>query len=175
MKSTLKYFLKNRLVILGIIDIAIIFWIGWFEGRIQYEPLLDDATLEERKLPLEERVYDIMILGIIVNTIILLSESRHIRKRVFVKYDLPIAFAYFGLITFCLLLGYLHIMEKSHCLVIREENTMFLIPIRIVGEERFTSVITVKNLYLSLCVIHICTCLLYMYLCLCKWKKRIMY
>ena len=41
MKSILKYLLKNRILILSVIDIALIIWIIWYESRIQYEALPD--------------------------------------------------------------------------------------------------------------------------------------
>ena len=41
MKSTLKYLISNRIALLSVFDVAIIIWIAWYEGRIEYEPLLE--------------------------------------------------------------------------------------------------------------------------------------
>ena len=41
MKSILNSLINNRIVILCVFDIAIVFWILWYESGIQYEPLLE--------------------------------------------------------------------------------------------------------------------------------------
>ncbi len=171
MKSILKYLLKNRVVILSVIDIAIIFWIIWFEGRLQYEPPLD-YNMERTILPLDSEPYDMMIIAIVINSIVLVLESRKIRKKKYIKYDLIIAFSYFFFITLCMLWGYFYISTRTHDGVIDEYNTLFRFPIWIFGKESFSRIITVTNLYLSLCVLHICICLFYMYLCVDEYKIR---
>ena len=37
MKSILKHLVNHMILILCVFDIAIVFWILWYEGRIQYE------------------------------------------------------------------------------------------------------------------------------------------
>ncbi len=170
MKSILKYLLKNRVVILSVIDIAIIFWIIWFEGRLQYEPPLD-YNMERTILPLDSEPYDMMIIAIVINSIVLVLESRKILRRKFIKYDLIIAISYFFFITLCTLWGYFYISNRTHDGIIDESNTLFRFPIWIFGKESVARIITVTNLYLSLCALHICICLFYMYLCVDEYKR----
>lgn len=172
MKSILKYMLKNGVVILSIIDIAIILWIIWFEEHLQYEPLLDySSNIEDRKQPLVSQVYNTIIMAIVANIIVLVSEFSKIRNCGFIKCGLIIGFIYYILIIFCMLLGYYHISIKSHNLVIYEGNILFRFPIWIFGKELFISIVTVTNLYVSLCVIHVCICSLYIYLYFKEYKK----
>ena len=81
MKSILEYMLKNRIVTLIVINIAIIIWIVWYQGQIQYEPLLDYTNPRERILPLHSEVYNTMIVIIILNIIAIFRESRRISKK----------------------------------------------------------------------------------------------
>lgn len=172
MKSILKYLLKNRIVILCVIDIAIIFWIIWFERQIQYEALPDyNYNMGRKILPLHSQTYDIMIIAIVFNSIVLLLESRKIRKRKYMKYDLIIAFSYFFFIMLCMSWGYYYISNRTHNGVINEYNTLFRFPIWIFGKEPVSRIITVTNIYLSLCVIHICICLIYLMYILLKFRK----
>ena len=165
MKSILKYLLKNRILILSVIDIALIFWIIWYESRIQYEALPDcNYNMGKKILPLHSQTYDAMIIAIIFNSIVLFLESRKIRKRKYMKYDLIIAFSYFFIITLCMLWGYFYISNRTHNGVINEYNQLFRFPIWLFGKESVSRIITVTNLYLSLCVIHICICLIYLYM-----------
>lgn len=168
MKSILKYVLKNRIVILSVIDIAIIFWIIWFESRIQYEAPFDFNNLEP--LPLHSEPYDMMLIAIVINSIVLVLESRKIRDNKFMKCDLIIAFSYFFFIVFCLSWGYFFISNRTHNGVISKSNTLFRFPIWIFGKEPVTRIITVTNLYLSLCVIHICISLRYLISILLKFR-----
>lgn len=162
MKSILKYLLKNRIVILSVIDIAIIFWIIWFESQIQYEALHDNNFNMGRKiLPLHSQTYDIMIIAIVFNSIVLLLESRKIRRRKYMKYDLIIVFSYFFFIMLCMSWGYFYISNRTYNGVINEYNTLFRFPIWMFGKDSVSRIITVTNLYLSLCVIHICICIIY--------------
>lgn len=170
MKSILKYLLKNRVVILSVIDIAIIFWIIWFERRIQYEPPLY-YNMGRTILPLDSVPYDMMILAIVINSIMLVLESRKIRRRKYNKYDLIIAISYFLFITLCMSWGYFYISNRTHDGIIDESNTLFRFPIWIFGKESASRIITVTNLYLSICALHICICLFYMYLCVDEYKR----
>lgn len=81
MKSILKYMLKNRIVTLIVINIAIIIWIVWYQGQIQYEPLIDFSNPKERILPLHPEVYNTIIVIIVLNIIAIIHETRRIRKR----------------------------------------------------------------------------------------------
>ena len=172
MKSILKYLLKNSVVILSVIDIALIIWIIWFESRIQYEALLD-YNKGRKILPLHSETYDMMIIAIVINSIVLVLESRKIRKKKYIKYDLIITFSYFFFITLCMLWGYFYISNRTHNGVIDEYNTLFRIPIWIFGKESVTRIITVTNLYLSLCALHIFICLFHIYLCVDEFKRII--
>lgn len=173
MKSIINYILKNRVVVLSVIDIAIIFWIIWFEGHLQYEPLLNyNSNIEDKKFPLVAQVYNTIIVAIVINIIVLVCEFRKIRNR-YVKCNLIISIMYFILIIFCMLLGYYYISIKSHHLVIYEGNVLFRFPIWIFGKDLFTSVVTVTNLYVSFCIIHLCMCLFYIYLCVKKYVQMI--
>ena len=161
MKSILKNLLKNRTTILIIINLAVIFWITWFERNLQYEPLLDfNSNMEDRRLPLVPQVYDVIIIAIIVNIMILFYELIKIRNCKFIKCNLISSIIYFIFIIFCVALGYYHIHIKSHNLVIYEGNTLFRFPIWLFGKKQFTSIVTVTNLYVSLSVILICVCII---------------
>jgi hypothetical protein len=67
MKSILKIMLKNRIITLIVINIAIIIWIVWYQGQIQYEPLLDFSNPKERIFPLHPEVYNPFIVIIVLN------------------------------------------------------------------------------------------------------------
>ena len=57
--------------------------------------------------------------------------------------------------------GYFYISNRTHNGVINEYNTLFRFPIWMFGKDSVSRIITVTNLYLSLCVIHICICIIY--------------
>ena len=171
MKSILNSLINNRIVILSVFDIAIVFWILWYEGRIQYEPLLEVEynILSEMGLPtipLSEAVYNTIIVAIVVNMIVLVIESRKRYNRKCRKNDLIIAFMYFSLIMSFMLLGSFYISSRIHSGIINEYNLLFRFPIWIIGRDLFISVVTVTRLYLSLCIIHLCVCSFYIYLCI---------
>ena len=113
MKLILKHFFKNKLFIISLFDIFIIFWIVWFEKQIQYEPLLNgNFNIEERLIPLHKEIYNTIIITILVNIFILVFELKRICNRKIIKYDLKIAFIYLFFVTFCMLLGYIYISTK---------------------------------------------------------------
>ena len=63
MKSILKHLVNHMILILCVFDIAIVFWILWYEGRIQYEPLLEEeynilSRMGLPTIPLSETVYN---------------------------------------------------------------------------------------------------------------------
>ena len=170
MRSILKHLLKNRIVILSVFDIAIIFWIAWYESRIEYERLLENEynILSEMGLPtipLCEVIYNTIIVAIVVNMIVSVLELRRIRKKKLVKHDLMIAFTYFSLIVFCMLWGSFYLSSRICSGIINESNTLFRLPIWLFGEESFTNVVTVQKLYMLLCIIHLSICFYYMFLC----------
>ena len=170
MKLILNYLL-NKIAVLCVFDIAIVFWIIWYEGRIQYEPLLEQeySVLSEMGLPtipLSEVIYNTIITAIVINMIVIVFESRKLRHKKFQKYDLAIAFAYFSLIMFCMLCGCFYISSRTHGDIINEFNPLFRFPIWVIGKEVFTGAVTVPKLYLSLCVIHWFICSFYAYMCI---------
>jgi len=68
-----------------------------------------------------------------------------------------------------------YIMPRSHFPVLYEDNIMnilFAFPIWLFGKEAFARVVTVTNLYISLCVIHTCMVLFYIYLCVCGCSRN---
>ena len=171
MKSILNSLINNRIVILSVFDIAIVFWILWYEGCIQYEPLLEVEynILSEMGLPtipLSEAVYNTIIVAIVVNIIVLVIESRKRYTGKCRKDDLIVAFLYFLLIMSFMLLGSFYISSRIHSGIINEYNLLFRFPIWIIGRDLFISVVTVTRLYLSLCIIHLCVCSFYIYLCI---------
>ena len=122
MKLILNYLL-NKIAVLCVFDIAIVFWIIWYEGRIQYEPLLEQeySLLSEMGLPtipLSEVIYNTIITAIVINMIVIVFESRKLRHKKFQKYDLAIAFAYFSLIMFCMLCGCFYISSRTHAILL---------------------------------------------------------
>lgn len=172
MKSTLRYLQENRIALLCILDIAIILWIIWFERRIQYEPLLDyEIKMGVPKLPLHPSIYNTIIVSIIINTIVVIFESRKIGKHVWYKYNLTSTYIYICIMMFCLLWGGGYLASRDHFGVISQNNTLFQFPIWIFGEQRFTSLITVTSLYISVCFIHLGICLCYLKICI--YKKKI--
>jgi hypothetical protein len=169
MKSIQNLLINNRIVILCVFDIAIALWIVWYEGRIQYEPLLEteyNILLEMGlpTIPLSEAVYNTIIVAIVINMIVLIIESRKRYNRKCGKNGLIIAFAYFLLIMSFMLLGSFYISSRIHGGIINEYNSLFRFPIWIIGKDLFISVVTITRLYLSLCIIHLCICLFYLYL-----------
>jgi len=103
MKSIQNLLINNRIVILCVFDIAIALWIVWYEGRIQYEPLLEteyNILLEMGlpTIPLSEAVYNTIIVAIVINMIVLIIESRKRYNRKCGKNGLIIALHIFSLL-----------------------------------------------------------------------------
>ena len=177
MKSILKYMLKNKLVVLSAFDVAIVFWIVWYEKGIEYEQLLDIQydVLSEMGLPLIplcDAIYNTIIVAIVFNMIVLLLEIRRGYKGKYVEHEPITTFIYTSLIMFCMLWGSFYISTRIYGHVISESNTLFQLPIWLFGEELFTSIITVPSLYFSVCVIHLCICLLNLYFCIIHKQDR---
>ena len=169
MKSILRFLIKNRIVILGIIDIAIVFWIVWFERQIQYEPILNDGSnLSVMKLPLHPEVYNTIIVTIIFNIMALIYELRINHARVYVRSQGVILSVYLLVVLFCVILGYNYISTRLSNGVIDEYNTLFRLPIWLFGKELFSNFIGVTSRYLLLGTIHICLCVFNLYLCIKK-------
>ena len=165
MRSILRYIIKNRIAILGIIDIAIVFWIVWFERQIQYEPLLDySSNLSVMKLPLHPEVYNTMIVTIILNIVAMIYELRINCISELKRSHLLILSGYYFIVLLCIIIGYSYISTRASDGVINEYNTLFRFPIWLFGKELFSTFITITSLYFSLCAIHICLCVLNLYL-----------
>jgi hypothetical protein len=172
MKSILRCMVKNRIAILGIIDIAIVFWIVWYERQIQYEPLLDyTSNLSVMKLPLHPEVYNTVIVTIIFNIVAMIYELRINRISELKGSYWLILSGYFFIVLFCMAIGYYHISTRASDGVIDEYNTLFRFPIWLFGKELFSTFITITSLYYSLCAIHICLCVLNLYLFIKKMKE----
>ena len=169
MKSTLKYLISNRIALLSVFDVAIIIWIAWYEGRIEYEPLLEKqyevlSAMGLPLIPLCDAIYNTIIITIIVNIIVVLYEILSSYKRKYAEHEIVFAFIYFSQIMFCMLLGSFYISTKIYGYVISESNTFFRLPIWLFGKDLFTNIITVPSLYLSVCILHLCICLFYLYM-----------
>ena len=172
MKLILRCMIKNRIAILGIFDIIIVFWIVWFERQIQYEPLLDySSNLSAMKLPLHPEVYNTIIITIILNIVALIYELRIDSISEFKRSHWLILSGYFIIVLFCMITGYRYISTRASDGVIDEYNTLFRFPIWLFGKELFSSFITITSLYYSLCALHICLCMLNLYLCVKKMKE----
>lgn len=168
MKSTLKYLISNRIALLSVFDVAIIIWIAWYEGRIEYEPLLEKqyevlSAMGLPLIPLCDAIYNTIIITIIVNIIVVLYEILSSYKRKYAEHEIVFAFIYFSQIMFCMLWGSFYISTKIYGYVISESNTFFRLPIWLFGKDLFTNIITVPSLYLSACILHLCICLFYLY------------
>lgn len=160
-----------RLLILCIVDIIVIFGIIWNEGRIQYEPLPDyNLTKDAKTLPLISETYNAIVLTIITNIIVMIIETKKKYTQIRDKYDLSIWALYVIIVVGCLSYGYIHISSRMEGGVINEYNYLFRFPIMLFGKDAFTSLVTVINLYVSLCVIHICTCIIYVIKCMSTTK-----
>ena len=77
MKSILKYLINNRIALLIEFNVAIIIWITWYEGGMEYEPLLEEQyeVLSDMGLPLIplcDAIDNTIIIAIIVNIIVVL-------------------------------------------------------------------------------------------------------
>ena len=172
MKSILRYMIKNRIAILGIIDIAIVFWIVWFERQIQYEPLLDySSNLSEMKLPLHPEVYNTIIVTIILNIVTMIYELRINRISELKRSNWLILSGYYFIVLSCMIIGFYYLSTRTSDGVIDEYNTLFRFPIWLFGKELFSTFITITSLYYSLCAIHICLCVLNLYLFIKKMKE----
>ena len=147
MKSILKYLINNRIALLSVFNVAIIFWIAWYEGEIKYEPLLKEQyeVLSEMGLPLIPlcaAIYNTIIIAIIVNIIVVLYEILSSYKRKYVEHELVIAFIYFSLTMFCMLWGSLYISTRIYSYVVSESNTLFRLLIWLFGKDLVTNIIT---------------------------------
>lgn len=158
MKSPLKNILNNRIALLGILDVLVIFWIIWNEGQIQYEPPID---YREIIYPLEPNTYNTIIVTIIVNIMVMINEIKRLSDKTLEKANLKVAVIYIIFIICSLACGYFHITSRAGNGVISECNVLFAFPLMLFGKKDFVSVITVTNLYLSLCIIHISSCIVY--------------
>lgn len=58
--------------------------------------------------------------------------------------------------------GYLYITSRAGSGIIDGGNILFCLPIMLRGEETITSVINVDNFYISLCVILVSSCIVYL-------------
>lgn len=178
MKSILKYLINNRIALLSVFNVAIIFWIAWYEGEIKYEPLLKEQyeVLSEMGLPLIPlcaAIYNTIIIAIIVNIIIVLYEILSSYKRKYVEHELVIAFIYFSQTMFCMLWGSLYISTRIYSYVVSESNTLFRLLIWLFGKDLVTNIITVPSLYLSVCMVHLCICSFYLHRCIEKKQSVI--
>ena len=177
MKSILKYLINNRIALLSVFNVAIIFWIAWYEGEIKYEPLLKEQyeVLSEMGLPLIPlcaAIYNTIIIAIIVNIIVVLYEILSSYKRKYVEHELVIAFIYFSLTMFCMLWGSLYISTRIYSYVVSESNTLFRLLIWLFGKDLVTNIITVPSLYLSVCMVHLCIISLYLHRCIEKKQSQ---
>lgn len=154
--------LSNRLLILCVADIIVVLWIMWNEGRIQYEPLLDyNLAADTKTLPLDSGTYNTTVLTIVSNIIVLIIEIKKKYTKIRDKYYLPILVLYVFVVIGCLSSGYIHISSRMEEGVINEYNSLFRLPIMLFGKNAFTNIVTVMNLYVALCFIQICTCIIY--------------
>lgn len=135
MKSTFNNILRDRILLLCILDILVIFWIIWYESGIQYEPLLDNSDII---LPLIPETYNAIIATIIVNIIVLIVETTRLCRQRTEKGNLKSIVAYFVFSICCMAWGYFHISSRGGIGVVNH-----------------------TNLYISLCVIHIIGCIVY--------------
>lgn len=168
MRLILKHILVNRLFLLSLFDIAIISWISWYENDIEYEPLLDyeHKILTEMGLPtipLNETIYNTMIVSVLINTVVVLFDLVRMRKQKLFKYDLIIAFVYFTCALSCMLFGGYYFSTRICMGVINEYNALLQIPIFVFGKALITNYVSVIGLYIILCIVHLNICMFYLY------------
>ena len=169
MRLILKYILVNRLFLLSLFDIAIISWIPWYESGIEYEPLLDfeHKVLTEMGLPtipLDETIYNTMIVSVFINTVVVLFDLVKMRKQKLFKYDLIIAFVYLSCALSCMLFGGYYLSTRICTGIINEYNALFQIPIFVFGKALITNYVSVIGLYIILCIVHLNICMFYLYM-----------
>ena len=171
MKSILKCLLMSRLIILSICDLIVVLWISWYDSGIEYEALLDveyDILLKMGlpTIPLSETIFNVVIVTIAVNMIVLTIDLIRLCKRRFLKHDLTMALVYVFFLICCMLLGNLYLSTRIHAGIINEYNLLFKLPIMLFGKDSFMSIVDVNRLYFSLCAIHLCMCMFYLYTCI---------
>ena len=160
MKSILKNILKDRILHLIIFDIGVVIWCIWYESGIQYEPPLwgyEDTYI----YPIIREIYNAMIYAVVINIIVLISNIKKLNRKTLENYNLAIFIIYFIFVLCSLSWGYSYIASRSGCGIIDNGNILFCLPIMLFGEETITSVINVENFYISLCVILISSCIVY--------------
>lgn len=160
MKSTLKNILGDRILHLMIFDIGVVIWSIWYESGILYEPPLwgyEDSYL----LPIEEQIYNAMIFTILINIIVVIGNIKRVYHKTFENYNLAVLIIYFIFVMCSLAWGYSYIASRTGYGIIDEGNILFCLPIMLFGEETITSAINVENFYISLCVILISSCIVY--------------
>ena len=150
---------------------------AWYESHIQYESLLEVeydvlSKMGLPTIPLNEIIYNTIIVAIVVNIIILISEFLKRNNKKCKKADLNITLIYFFLIMSCMLWGGIYISSRMQSGIINEYNPLFHFPIWVVGKELFTKAFTVTRIYVSLCIIHECVCFSYLYLCINKYNSK---
>lgn len=112
------------------------------------------------------RLIILCIIDIIVVFGILWNESQ-------IQYDLLILVLYVFIVIDCLSFGYIHISSRMEGGIINEYNNLFRLPIMLFGKDAFTNLITVMNLYVSLCVIHIGICIIYVIKSMSTMKNKL--
>lgn len=160
MRSILKKIFKDRILLLTILDIMVIVWVIWHESGIQYEPALwgyEDSYI----LPVDEFTYNVIIFTILINIIVVIGNIKRYYHKTLEKYNLAVFIVYFIFVLCSLAWGYSYIASRSGSGIIDNGNILFCLPIMLFGEEAVTSVITVENFYISLCVILVSSCIVY--------------
>lgn len=171
MRSTLKNILKDRILLLTVSDILVVIWIIWSESRVQYEPPLwghEDTYI----LPIVEQTYNVMIFAILINIVLVIGNIKKYYRKTLANYELAVFIIYFIFVLCSLLWGYSYIASRSGSGIIDEGSILFCLPIMLFGEETITSVINVENVYISLCVILISSCIVYIYQDCCQNEIR---
>lgn len=160
MRSILNNILKDRILLLTIIDIMVLVWIVWNENGKQYEPPLcgyEDTYI----LPIDEATYNIMILSTLINIVVVISNIKRLYQKTLENANLKVLITYLIFVICSLGWGYFYIASRSESGIIDEGNILFCLPIMLFGEENITTLINVENFYISLCFIHISSCIVY--------------
>ncbi|MBR6285596.1 MAG: hypothetical protein IKR18_01200 [Bacteroidaceae bacterium] len=155
MKPIYRY-LKNGFVYLSIFNILSALIIVFNESQKQYEPLLQEASFDYESYrylyPLDGYAYNLMVIALLVNIVVLLCKLSCAGKRKNSN-GLMGALVYGTITQLLMSVGGVFIYLTSHNSVFEKTNILFCIPIEILGKDNFLQYFSVEKTYYGLCIV----------------------